>query len=644
MFESFYQLRDQPFSGNPDPRFLYLSATHREAYSSLLYRIQTDSGYLAMIAQPGMGKTTLLFHLLEKLQSCARTAFIFQTQCTSQELLRHLLLEFDCDSSITDSVQISRELKTLLIAEANAGRRCVLVIDEAQNLTADVLETIRLLSDFETPRRKLLQIILSGQIEFGEMLARPELKQLRQRLSCIVSIRRFTPEESVSYIAHRLSIAGYSGSLSALFTSEALLRTIEISEGVPRVINNICFNALSIGCAVKSGRIDASIIEEVARDLSLAWAPSLAQPESQEVSTCQVESYISALAENRRIVAKETIPACIAVCTKQDIDDCSVQALGMQSTDLHYGMLDRETQIEKEPYSGQRIDKRSGINQAAASELPHYEDVNPTEICRQHWRTIDYIRLRGKRLIRKKWSDTSQAIHNIYIARGCVVALIIFTTPAIQLPARYSTTDQHSASFKVRSIPSHTNALTTANPRSVQRVLATGSAFRSGASRNSGHVERGAISKTMNKSLNLVTTMNLATATHNSTGMLSLLTLRPVPADNFVTPALSDSVRQGRDPSNTSTTSNNYVPAKVLKHPSPVYPDYARRAGAAGSTVLLLSIARTGAVEKVRALAGSPLFMASAENAARQWKYMPALSNGRPVESSVVITFQFNPR
>jgi len=270
MFQSFYQFRDQPFDANPDPRFLHLSKTHREAFSSLLYRIQIDSGFIAMVAQPGMGKTMLLFHLLNRLQSSAKTAFIFHTQCTSHELLRHLLSEFECDTSITDTVQMYQELKSFLLREANAGRRCVLIIDEAQNLQPDVLETIRLLSNFETPRRKLLQIVLSGQSELDQVLARPELRQLRQRLSCIIHIRKFSPEETALYIAHRLSVAGYAGQLSELFSVRALTRIAQLSDGIPRVINNICFNALSLGFALEFPKINTDIVDEVANDLGLS--------------------------------------------------------------------------------------------------------------------------------------------------------------------------------------------------------------------------------------------------------------------------------------------------------------------------------------------------------------------------------------
>ena len=269
MFASFYQLQDQPFGVNPDPRYLYLSKTHREVFSSLLYRIQTDCGFLAMIAQPGMGKTTLLFHLLSQFQITARTAFVFQTQSNSNDFMRCLLSEFGCSANTTDPVRIFQELKAILVAEANAGRRCIALIDEAQNLQAEVLETIRLLSDFETPRRKLLQIILSGQLELEDKLSHPGLSQLRQRLSSIARLQQFGTEDTILYIAHRLKTAGHNGDVTSLFDRPALARIVILSGGIPRIINNVCFNALSLGFALGAKQIDSSIIEEVACDLGI---------------------------------------------------------------------------------------------------------------------------------------------------------------------------------------------------------------------------------------------------------------------------------------------------------------------------------------------------------------------------------------
>jgi len=163
MFLDFYKMRAQPFGVTPDPRFLYLGKSHREALASLYYGIQSDRGFVALIAQPGLGKTTLAFQLLEKLQQASRTVFLFQTQCNSKELFHYLLNGLGVDAEGMELVSMHNKLNEILCREMLAGRRFVLAIDEAQNLDSDVLETIRLLSNFETSRDKMLQILLIGQ-------------------------------------------------------------------------------------------------------------------------------------------------------------------------------------------------------------------------------------------------------------------------------------------------------------------------------------------------------------------------------------------------------------------------------------------------------------------------------------------------
>src|SRR5437868_1196666 len=209
MFLDYYRLREQPFGVTPDPRFLYFSPAHREALASLLYGIEAGRGFLALIAQPGMGKTTLLFQFLQHLRGSARTVFVFQTQCNSRELLRYILAELEIDVSGTwDLVRMHEAFNQGLLREAHAGRKVVIIIDEAQNLTESVLETIRLLSDFETPQRKLLQIILAGQPQLADKLSSRALAQLRQRISIICRLTPLSPEETNHYIEHRLRVAG----------------------------------------------------------------------------------------------------------------------------------------------------------------------------------------------------------------------------------------------------------------------------------------------------------------------------------------------------------------------------------------------------------------------------------------------------
>jgi general secretion pathway protein A len=267
MFLKFYGLREQPFGVTPDPRFLYLSSAHREALASLYYGIESGRGFMALIAKPGTGKTTLLFHLLEKFRGDARTAFLFQTQCNSREFMRFLLAELGCETYEQDFVRMHDEFNKLLLQEARAGRRFIIVVDEAQNLDSSVLETIRLLSDFETPKAKLLQIILAGQPELADKLASRKLSQLRQRISMLSGLSPLSVEESRSYVDHRLRIAGYSG--GPLFDPGAMRVVTQFTEGIPRNINNLCFSALSLGYALGQKVIGLPVIEEVISDLDI---------------------------------------------------------------------------------------------------------------------------------------------------------------------------------------------------------------------------------------------------------------------------------------------------------------------------------------------------------------------------------------
>ena len=267
MFLDFFGLREQPFGVTPDPRYLYLGPGHREALASLYYGIEANRGFLSLIARPGMGKTTLLFHLLAKFDHTARTAFIFQTQCSSREFMRFLLAEIGIESDSQDFVRMHEQFNRCLVQEARAGKRFIVVIDEAQNLDASVLETVRLLSDFETPQAKLLQIILVGQPGLADKLATPSLLQLRQRITSVSGLSPLTREETVKFIDHRLQVAGHQG--PRLFSPEALELIAQVSEGIPRQINNYCFHALSLACAMRKKTVDTGMVREVVHDLDI---------------------------------------------------------------------------------------------------------------------------------------------------------------------------------------------------------------------------------------------------------------------------------------------------------------------------------------------------------------------------------------
>jgi general secretion pathway protein A len=267
MFLNYYNLIEQPFGVNPDPRFLYLGATHREALASLVYGTHTDRGFLAMIAKPGMGKTSLLFHYLQSLRDKARTAFVFRTDCNSREFIRHILLDLGIDVPGTDLPGMHDALNRLLTEEIRGGRRFVLVIDEAQNMQEEVLESIRLLSNFETPWTKLMLIVLAGQPQLADRLASPSMTQLRQRISMVIRIEPFTHDDVNAYINRRLCVAGCHN--PSLFTVGARKMIAAHSEGIPRNINNLCFNAMSLACALKQKAIDRDAVLQVIADLDL---------------------------------------------------------------------------------------------------------------------------------------------------------------------------------------------------------------------------------------------------------------------------------------------------------------------------------------------------------------------------------------
>jgi general secretion pathway protein A len=267
MLLKFYGLDDQPFGVTPDPRFLYFTAGHREALAALYYAIEERRGFSALVAKPGMGKTTLLFRLLESLQDSTRTAFLFQTGQDSREFLDSLVRDLGITAAANDLPSLHEALNDMLVQEMEANRRVVVVIDEAQNLSEEMLEAVRLLSNFETPAAKMIHIVLAGQPGLADKLAGPTLTQLRQRVGSVAQLQPLTLKETKEYVEHRLRAAGCKG--PQLFTSNALESIAKISEGIPRNINSICFQSLSLGFVCQKRPIDSEVVREVARDLEL---------------------------------------------------------------------------------------------------------------------------------------------------------------------------------------------------------------------------------------------------------------------------------------------------------------------------------------------------------------------------------------
>ena len=264
MYESFFGLKESPFNVTPDPRFIYLSRHHLEALSTLLYGIESRRGFIEITGEIGAGKTTLCRTLLKEIQGRAHSAFIFNPKLSELELLQTIVEDFGVTPKGRRRKDYFDSLNRFLLEELEKGNNAVLIIDEAQNLSPRALEQIRLLSNLETTREKLLQIILVGQPELRRLLMRPDLAQLRQRITVRYHLPALSLEETEKYIAHRLRVAG---SEERLFTPESVEKIYERSSGVPRLINVLADRAL-LGAFAKGIKIvETALIEEAQADL-----------------------------------------------------------------------------------------------------------------------------------------------------------------------------------------------------------------------------------------------------------------------------------------------------------------------------------------------------------------------------------------
>ncbi|ALC16683.1 type II secretory pathway, ExeA component [Desulfuromonas soudanensis] len=272
MYNEYFGLEEAPFSIAPDPRYLYMSDQHREALAHLLYGIRSAGGFVLLTGEVGTGKTTVCRYLLEQLPDQTDVAFIFNPRLSAQELLATVCDEFGIvyPRGETGSKILVDRLNAFLLEEHARGRRAVLIIDEAQNLSVDVLEQLRLLTNLETNRHKLLQIILLGQPELQALLATSQLRQLSQRIIARYHLKPLTPVDVAAYVSHRLSVAGLEHDL---FSRRAIRMLYRLSRGVPRIINILCDRAFLGAYATGQRQITPQILRRAAREVSGVGSP-----------------------------------------------------------------------------------------------------------------------------------------------------------------------------------------------------------------------------------------------------------------------------------------------------------------------------------------------------------------------------------
>ena len=267
MYREFYGLTRSPFEMAPDPAFLVLGESHREGLATLVYGVQSRKGFVLLTGEVGTGKTTLLHALLGQLDSTTASAFIFNPRLEPLDFFHMLFEDFGIEKKCRTKAEYLLALNDFLIERLEKDETALLIVDEAQTLSPEMLEEVRLLSNLETPSSKLLQIMLVGQPELNDLLAKPALRQLRQRIVLRHHLRPFDEKELDVYLIERLRVAGHTG--QEIFTRAARSKLYAVTEGIPRLVNIVCDGALLAGYAREQRRISGSLIMEVARDLEL---------------------------------------------------------------------------------------------------------------------------------------------------------------------------------------------------------------------------------------------------------------------------------------------------------------------------------------------------------------------------------------
>ena len=267
MYLQHFGLLRAPFEMTPDPAFLYLGDSHQEGLATLVYGVRARKGFVMLTGEVGTGKTTLLHALLSQLDPQTAAAFVFNPLLGPLDFFRVLFDEFDIQLPCTTKAEYLIALNKFLIDRLERDHPTLLIVDEAQKLSAEMLEEIRLLSNLETPTSKLIQIMLVGQPELEEMLQQKELRQLRQRIVLRFRLRPFDADETEHYVQERMRLAGYTG--KGVFKRGALRRLYHVTAGIPRLINAVCDGALLLCYSRGQATVAAGEIDEVARDLCL---------------------------------------------------------------------------------------------------------------------------------------------------------------------------------------------------------------------------------------------------------------------------------------------------------------------------------------------------------------------------------------
>jgi TonB family protein len=654
-----FALRELPFGVTPNPSFLFSSRMHRAALQSMIQSIELNLGFTVLLGEPGTGKTTLLLQLLTQYRDSARTAFIFQTQGRRFDLLRFLVSELELPDSNGDEVLLHQRLREMLVNEARAGRKVLVIVDEAQNLNQTSLEAVRLLSDFETASSKLLHIILAGSARLGETLQDPDLLPLAQRIMTICRLEPFTPEEVKDYVIFRLETAGSKMS-GKLFSAGALAAIAEETGGVPRLINSVCYRALSAAFARRERQVTTRMVRQAARDLDLSArglgfnltsAEHPVRTENQNIGT----NFFS-------VSDKEEEPG--AGGTGLDLDEGFPAVNGKQSGEHpEFWPVAQSSVTNHHP-------AQSAPSSLIASSSPPRD--NPIPIATRRYKhslakTMNVNGIAGHgpggpglfaffKSVRMK-TDRATALVAVLIAIALVLSAAMFKlrsnvsdtaatpnpvvtdsiahAPAVRAPGvpALSSTDSKArndnSSSLVSGLPRETAQSLSAgtNVEKAGRRMATVPAFETlPQTELPSRINRQ--SPGPKEATTLPEPELISNLSHPSNLALPSAVARPI-VPKFAAAAVA-----------APADARDAIPRRAIKVVQPEYPEMAKIRRIGGVVLLELEVDASGKVQRVHSVGGNSLLTDAAEAAARQWQYSPAPN--QTVPSVILLQFNFN--
>ena len=573
---------------------------HTGALQALINSIESNLGFSVLLGQPGTGKTTLLFHLLAQYRESARTAFVFQTQCRPHDLIRHIASELDLPLAGGDEVFLHRKLNGMLLKEARAGRKVLIVIDEAQNLHAPSLEAIRLLSDFETGPSKLLQVVLSGSPQLGETLLNPNLWQLAQRITTICRLEPLSENEVQQYVTSRLAVVT-SRATKGFFSPESLAEIAFHSSGVPRIINSICYGSLVLAYAQGRSSVSKELVRQAASELEFSEPrnrelraarkrPETVVPRSSRTGFAIQLNTVGG--SNPKIVAQPAPPLA-------NNPDTNLNAHPILAKADQGGWIRVPTSFAWKPAVRDR--RRTGLL-AGLLVLAFGSWLGWNEL-----RGTPSARGGQSPKVNEEIAQTLVQQPNLFDALPSTKT----STPEASgtQPPQHSVTEQLSETQTPPVVHEHANMPVDARPNLV---------FSSKIVR----------SETATESLPLAA--NISRIPPKTSEDLSPLIAATRPAlPRLETPEVAGPSKPPSSPQ----------PIKIVR---PEYPATAKLSHIEGEVQLELTIDRNGKVQKVRGLSGNSILLQAAEDAASHWQYSPSAEDQRPALAVTRVRFNFN--